>query len=56
MFVETVKIQTEPSAENPTGIVIINKEDFDEKIHTLFVEKPVAPPQAGVAAIPEIKK
>ena len=33
---ETVKIQ----ADSEHGFVIINKSDFDEKQHKLFVEKP----------------
>jgi hypothetical protein len=32
---ETVKIE---SAEAPNGYVVINKEDFDEKTQTLYVE------------------
>jgi hypothetical protein len=35
-FLQTVKIAVEKTAENMLGYVVINLEDFDEKIHTLF--------------------
>lgn len=45
MEIETVKIQTPPSDDNPTGIVIINKSDFDPEAMTL----------ADGEAAPEVK-
>lgn len=38
---ETVEIETE------NGIVVINKSDYDEKIHTLADQKPVAKKKAA---------
>lgn len=38
---ETVQIKTEPSDNNPTGMVIINALDFVEGEHVLFGTKPV---------------
>lgn len=35
--VKTVKIK----ADNEQGFVVINECDFDEKIHTLYSDKPV---------------
>jgi hypothetical protein len=36
--IETIAIKTEPTDQNPSGKVIINKVDFDSKVHTLFEE------------------
>lgn len=58
---ETVKVQREACEENPTGIVIINKEDFDAAVDTLVDEggsleagpaEPAAAPVASVATEP----
>ncbi len=38
MELETVKIVTSVSADNPLGHITINKSDFNEKIHELFEE------------------
>lgn len=39
---ETVEIQTEPSVDNPTGVVIINKSDLTPE-HVLVGAEPTAP-------------
>lgn len=43
--VETVTVQREKSEDNPTGLVVINKADFDEA-----VDKLAAAPEAEVPA------
>lgn len=57
--VETIKIESELSAGNPHGFIIINKTDFDGEIHTLFVEREktaeeIAALEAELAAIKRI--
>lgn len=39
----TVQIQTEPSADNPTGVVTVNESDFDAATMTLW-DAPAKPP------------
>ncbi|WDZ97973.1 hypothetical protein Herbaro_09390 [Herbaspirillum sp. WKF16] len=38
--VETVRIKAETSEDNPLGFIIINKSDFKDGEHELFVEDP----------------
>ena len=38
MELETVRITSPVSDENPLGYIVINKTDFKEDEHTLFVE------------------
>lgn len=38
MQVETVKIKTDVSDDNKLGYIVINKDEFDPKKHTEFVE------------------
>jgi hypothetical protein len=35
-MIETVKIVSEKSDDNPQGFIVINAEDFDASIHTHF--------------------
>lgn len=34
----TVRVVSEKSNDNPHGYVVINEEDFDEAVHTLYKE------------------
>jgi hypothetical protein len=47
---ETVKIRDDSA---PGGYVVINKEDYDESRHTLFVEARQGIPAPVVAPIPD---
>ena len=48
----TVQIQIAPSEANPSGVVVINEEDYDAGTMTLVGAEPPAPPaQDPVAAI-----
>lgn len=40
----TVQIQLAPSADNPTGVVIINESDYDAATMQLVGGEPPAPP------------
>lgn len=47
--VETVKVQREPVEGNPTGVVIINKEDFNPEVDKLVdASEEQTPPVAVV--------
>lgn len=50
-FVETVKI----AAESELGYVVINKTDYDEKLHTLYVEPAEKPPEKPPTTKPPAK-
>lgn len=47
---ETVKIQ----ASNEQGFVIINKSDFDEAEHALYVEDATPPAEKPIDATPTV--
>lgn len=53
MELETVKVVSPVSDDNPNGYIVINKSDFDEKVHELFVEKPAKPAKADKKAATE---
>lgn len=38
---ETVKVKTSAPGDNEQGFVVINKTDFDPKVHVLHEDKPV---------------
>ncbi len=40
-MIETVKIVSEKSDDNPHGYIVINAEDFDASIHTLVGDEVV---------------
>jgi len=54
--VETVKVKSEPSEDNPLGFIIINKSDFDDKKHELHdgAERHVATRSELDAALAEL--
>lgn len=41
---DTVRIVAEVTDENPTGYVVINKADFDGKVHKLYKGPDWTPP------------
>lgn len=41
---DTVRIVAEVTDENPTGYVVINKADFDPKVHKLYKGPDWTPP------------
>lgn len=59
---ETVQIQMEPTPDNPDGVVIINKSDFVEGEHELYIEAgkeapgPVSKAEATKAAVEGLGK
>ena len=46
----TVQIQIAPSEANPSGVVVINEEDYDAGTMTLVGAEPPAPPAQDSAA------
>ena len=58
---ETVVVQREKSEDNPTGLVTINKADFDEAVDKLAAEPAaeaevsVVIPAPAVPAAPEVQ-
>ena len=57
-FCSTVRIKTEPSEGNPSGIVVINESDFDAETMTKHEETEEAPkaPVAPAPLAPEAPK
>lgn len=55
---DTVVIRTAPCQGNPTGAVIINKEDYDPEKHVLWEEevKLPDPPAPGMAKTQKLHK
>ena len=47
MELETVRITSEVSDENPNGYIVINRDDFVEGVHVLFEEAAADPPDGG---------
>jgi hypothetical protein len=46
----TIKIVAKKTDENPTGYVVINSADFDEKTHKEYTGPDYVPPAAEEAA------